>query len=54
MQIVAGELAEIMKAIHERCYATADEYGLGDNYVSAANISGFTRVADAILALGLT
>jgi glutamate dehydrogenase (NADP+) len=46
-------LAEIMRSIHDRCLATADEYGAPGNYVAGANIAGFTQVADAMLALGL-
>ncbi|HEX2248276.1 MAG TPA: NADP-specific glutamate dehydrogenase [Arthrobacter sp.] len=46
-------LADIMVGIHESCAATADEYGMPGNYVAGANISGFRRVADAMLALGV-
>ncbi|MBO0812156.1 MAG: NADP-specific glutamate dehydrogenase [Microlunatus sp.] len=46
-------LAEIMHNIHDRCLTTADEYGVPGNYVAGANISGFTQVADAMLALGV-
>lgn len=46
-------LSEIMRSIHDRCLETADEYGSPDNYVASANIGGFTRVADAMLALGV-
>ncbi len=46
-------LAEIMSSIHDRCLETADEYGMPRDYVAGANIAGFTRVADAMLALGL-
>ncbi|WP_026481726.1 NADP-specific glutamate dehydrogenase [Agromyces subbeticus] len=46
-------LAEIMAGIHERTAATADEYGVPGDYVAGANIAGFTRVADAMLALGV-
>ena len=46
-------LGEIMKGIHERCLATADEYGQPGNYVAGANITGFTQVANAMLALGV-
>lgn len=46
-------LIEIMVSIHDRCAHTADEYGLPGNYVAGANISGFVRVADAMLAQGL-
>ena len=44
-------LAQIMSGIHDRCVETADEYGTPGNYVLGANIAGFTKVADAILAL---
>ena len=46
-------LAEIMGSVHRRCLETADEYGAPNDYVAGANIAGFTRVADAMLALGL-
>ncbi|KID32259.1 NADP-specific glutamate dehydrogenase [Prauserella rugosa] len=46
-------LQEIMKDIHARCHATAEQYGMPGNYVAGANISGFTNVADAMLRLGL-
>ena len=46
-------LAEIMRSIHLRCLETADEYGTPNDYVAGANIAGFTRVADAMLALGV-
>jgi glutamate dehydrogenase (NADP+) len=46
-------LAEIMAAIHERTAETAEEYGVPGDYIVGANIAGFTRVADAMLALGV-
>jgi glutamate dehydrogenase (NADP+) len=46
-------LREIMRDIHSACLHTADEYGMPGNYVAGANIAGFTRVADAMLAFGL-
>lgn len=46
-------LAGIMARIHDRCAETAEEYGAPGNYVLGANIAGFTRVADAMLALGV-
>jgi glutamate dehydrogenase (NADP+) len=46
-------LREIMTNVHERCRATAEEFGMPGNYVAGANIAGFTRVADAVLELGL-
>ena len=46
-------LAEIMRGIHDSCLTTAEEYGAPGNYLLGANIAGFTRVADAMLSLGL-
>jgi glutamate dehydrogenase (NADP+) len=46
-------LADIMRGIHQRCVETADEYDVPGNYVAGANISGFTHVAEAVLALGV-
>ncbi len=43
----------IMRDIHDRCLETADDYGSPGNYVVGANIAGFTRVADAMLSLGV-
>lgn len=48
-----SRLEEIMKDVHARCHDTAAEYGMPGNYVAGANIAGFTRVADAMLGLGL-
>ncbi|MDG6108724.1 glutamate dehydrogenase [Dactylosporangium aurantiacum] len=46
-------LREIMRDIHDRCRATAEEYGMPGDYVAGANIDGFRRVAEAMLAHGL-
>jgi glutamate dehydrogenase (NADP+) len=46
-------LRTIMRSIHEQCRDTAAEYGVDGNYVDGANIAGFTKVADAMLAQGL-
>ena len=46
-------LAEIMKGIHNLCHDIAEEYGTPGNYVNGANIAGFIKVANAMLALGL-
>ncbi|KRD45361.1 glutamate dehydrogenase [Cellulomonas sp. Root930] len=46
-------LTGIIRSIHDRCLATADEYGSPGDYVLGANIAGFTKVADAMLALGV-
>ena len=46
-------LAGIMRGIHERCAAAAEEYGAPGNYVVGANTSSFVQLADAVLALGV-
>ncbi len=46
-------LEEIMTGIHDRCLETAEAYGEPGNYVLGANIAGFTKVADAVIALGV-
>ena len=48
-----AKLADIMKNIHDTCADTAERYGDPFNYELGANISGFIRVADAMLAQGL-
>ncbi len=52
-ETVDGRLHTIMVAIHENCRATAEEYGVPGNYVHGANIAGFRKVADAMLAQGI-
>jgi len=46
-------LQEIMQKIHRDCYETAEEFGCSGNYVAGANILGFLRVAEAMLAFGV-
>ena len=46
-------LTEIMKNIHSTCLETADEFGRPDDYVVGANVAGFRKVADAMLAFGV-
>ncbi|MBU4460620.1 MAG: NADP-specific glutamate dehydrogenase, partial [Verrucomicrobia bacterium] len=46
-------LHEIMVRIHESCVNAAREYDQPGNYVTGANIAGFTKVAEAMLAQGL-
>ena len=48
-----ARLAEIMRDIHHSCAQTAEEYGVPGDYVAGANIAGFVRVADAMLAMGV-
>ena len=46
-------LTQIMQNIHRRCLETAEEYGHPGDYVMGANIAGFRKVADAMLAFGV-
>ncbi|MDQ0674587.1 glutamate dehydrogenase (NADP+) [Pseudarthrobacter siccitolerans] len=46
-------LTDIMVGIHDLCAATAEEYGAPGDYVLGANVGGFVKVADAMLAQGL-
>jgi glutamate dehydrogenase (NADP+) len=48
-----ARLAEIMRTIHQLCSETAEEYGSPTDLVKGANIAGFHRVAQAMVALGL-
>ncbi len=47
------KLADIMANIHDTCSETAAEYGHAGDYVMGANIAGFIKVADAVIAQGL-
>jgi len=47
------ELQKIMRTIYASSKQAADEYGCGDNFVAGANIAGFIKVANAMLAQGL-
>ena len=46
-------LEQIMSGIHAACYETAEEYGAPGNYVVGANIVGFLRVSQAMIAQGI-
>ncbi|EPD33830.1 NADP-specific glutamate dehydrogenase [Propionimicrobium lymphophilum] len=48
-----SKLADIMANIHDTCAETAEEYGHPGNYMLGANIAGFVKVADAVIAQGL-
>ena len=50
---VDAKLKGIMKAIHDNAYAAAAKYGHKGNYVMGANIAGFVKVADAMVAQGV-
>ncbi len=46
-------LHAIMRGIHSNCFEAAEEFGSPGNYIVGANITGFRRVAEAMLAFGL-
>ena len=46
-------LRDIMDGIHERCLAYGVQEGGHVDYVRGANIAGFKKVADAMLAFGV-
>ncbi len=50
---VDAKLKGIMKNIHDSSATAAEQYGLGYNLVAGANIAGFLKVADAMMAQGL-
>ncbi|MFE2327964.1 NADP-specific glutamate dehydrogenase [Streptomyces sp. NPDC059385] len=50
---VEEELAGVMRRIHDTAYETAERYGRPGDYVAGANLAGFERVADAMVAQGL-
>jgi glutamate dehydrogenase (NADP+) len=50
---VDHRLHEIMTNIHKSCVETAAKYGFEGNYIVGANIAGFKKVADAMIAQGL-
>lgn len=50
---VDEKLKGIMKNIHDSSMQAAEEYGLGYNLVAGANIAGFKKVAEAMIAQGL-
>lgn len=49
---VDQKLKQVMNGIFEQASAAAEEYGTPKNYVAGANIAGFLKVADAMLAHG--
>ena len=50
---VDRKLHDIMVNIHARARQTAEEFGCGEDYVMGANITGFRKVADAMIDLGI-
>ena len=50
---VDKQLHQIMDTIYNMSVEAAEKYGLGYNLVAGANIAGFQRVADAMMAQGV-
>ena len=50
---VDAKLKQIMKDIHDNSAKEAEKYGLGYNLVAGANLAGFAKVAEAMMAQGL-
>lgn len=50
---VHAQLKDIMVNIHKECKEAAEKYGFGYNLVAGANIAGFLKVADAMIAQGV-
>ncbi|MBQ9430890.1 MAG: NADP-specific glutamate dehydrogenase [Kiritimatiellae bacterium] len=50
---VDAKLKGIMKSIHDNAWEAAAKYGKKGNYMVGANIAGFTKVADAMVAQGV-
>ena len=50
---VDARLLGIMKSIHKSCIDASEAYGKKGDYVTGANIAGFLKVADAMLAYGI-
>ena len=50
---VDAKLKEIMVNIYHNVDNAAKKYGLDGDYVAGANIAGFEKVADAMMAQGI-
>ena len=50
---VDTQLHQIMDNIYEMSVKAAEEYGLGYDLIAGANIAGFKRVAEAMMAQGI-
>ncbi len=50
---VDAKLKDIMVNIHKSAMEASEEYGLGYNLVAGANIAGYKKVSDAMLAQGI-
>ncbi len=50
---VHAQLKDIMVNIHKECKEASEKYGFGYNLVAGANIAGFLKVANAMIAQGI-
>ncbi|MCK5114260.1 MAG: NADP-specific glutamate dehydrogenase, partial [Phycisphaerae bacterium] len=50
---VDSRLKTIMNAVYDQCVAASDAYGMKNDLVAGANIAGFMKVANAMVAQGL-
>jgi glutamate dehydrogenase (NADP+) len=50
---VDAKLKHIMGNIHTQCIEASEEFGCEGNYVDGANIAGFVKVAEAMMAQGI-
>ena len=50
---VDSKLHDIMINIHKNAYKAAEQYGMKGNYVAGANIAGFMKVANTMMAQGI-
>nr|NLI50214.1 NADP-specific glutamate dehydrogenase [Propionibacterium sp.] len=48
-----NHLRGIMRGIHDTCIETAETYGQPGDYVAGANLAGYIKVADAMVAQGV-
>jgi glutamate dehydrogenase (NADP+) len=49
---VDEKLKAVMINIHKNCQEASERFGLGYDLVAGANIAGFLRVAEAMMAQG--
>ena len=50
---VDAKLKDIMVNIYAKVSDAAERYGVAGNYVAGANIAGFEKVAEAMIAQGI-
>jgi len=50
---VDNRLRSIMNAIYDQCIGAAEAYAAKGNLVAGANIAGFLKVAQAMMAQGI-